>query len=321
MPEPAVEIRDVVKRYDGHTAVRGLSLTVPRGAVYGILGPNGAGKTTTIRMVLDIIEPDEGSINLFGVPNTTPGAIDRVGYLPEERGLYRRMQVRRVLRFLAELKGIGRREADRRIDSWLDRLGLRTADRDWGEAKVDDLSRGMQQKVQFIGALLHDPDMLILDEPFSGLDPINAQMLQDIVIELRRSGKTILFCTHMMGSAERLCDAVCIIAGGEKLIDGPVAQVREEHGGRRVALELTDGRVNGVAAVLADPTLVSRVDDANRVFDIELAPGADAQLLLRRLVESGASIARFELAQASLHRIFVERVGAATAAVEDSGNA
>ncbi|HEU6449829.1 MAG TPA: ATP-binding cassette domain-containing protein [Gemmatimonadaceae bacterium] len=321
MPEPAVEIRNVVKRYDGHTAVRGLSLTVPRGAVYGILGPNGAGKTTTIRMVLDIIEPDEGTIDILGVPNTAPGAIDRVGYLPEERGLYRRMQVRRVLRFLAELKGIGRREADRRIDGWLERLGLRTPERDWGNAKVDDLSRGMQQKIQFIGALLHDPELLILDEPFSGLDPINAQTLQDIVIELRRSGKTILFCTHMMGSAERLCDSVCIIAGGEKLIDGPLAKVREEHGGRRVALELADGRVNGVAKVLADRTLVNKVDEANRIFDIELAPGADAQELLRQLVNSGANIARFELAQASLHRIFVERVGAASSAEEDDTNA
>jgi len=321
MPDPAVEIRDVVKRYDGHTAVRGLSLTVPRGAVYGILGPNGAGKTTTIRMVLDVIAPDEGSINVLGVPNTTRGAIDRVGYLPEERGLYRRMQVRRVLRFLAELKGVGRHEADRRIDRWLDRLGLRTADRDWGDAKVDDLSRGMQQKVQFIGALLHDPDMLILDEPFSGLDPINAQMLQDIVMELRRNGKTILFCTHMMDSAERLCDSVCIIARGAKLVDGPIARVREEHGGRRVTLELTDGTANGVAAVLADRTLVHRVNDANRIFDIELAPDADPQRLLRRLVDAGASIARFELAQASLHRIFVERVGALDTSTEANDHA
>lgn len=311
MPTPAVEIRDVVKRYDGHTAVRGLSLVVPTGTVYGILGPNGAGKTTTIRMVLDIIAPDEGTISILGVPNTSPGAIDRVGYLPEERGLYRRMQVRRVLRFLAELKGLSRRDADRRIDQWLERLGLRTADRDWGDAKVDDLSRGMQQKVQFIGALLHDPDLLILDEPFSGLDPINAQALQDIVTELRRSGKTILFCTHMMDSAERLCDSVCIIAGGEKLLDGPLSEVRETHGGRRVALELNNGTDGRAAEVLADRSLISRVNDSNRVLDIELAPGADAQLLLRRLVGSGASIARFELAQASLHRIFVERVGAA----------
>jgi ABC-2 type transport system ATP-binding protein len=179
----------------------------------------------------------------------------------------------------------------------------------------------MQQKVQFIGALLHDPDMLILDEPFSGLDPINAQMLQDIVMELRRSGKTILFCTHMMDSAERLCDSVCIIAGGEKLLDGPVNQVREEHGGRRVALELSDGKVNGVATVLADRALVSKVDDANRVFDIELAPGADAQVLLKRLVETGANISRFELAQASLHRIFVERVGALHSAEGNNDNA
>lgn len=319
MPEPAVEIRNVVKRYDGHAAVRGLSLTVPRGTVYGILGPNGAGKTTTIRMVLDIIEPDEGSIEILGVPHTSPGAIDRVGYLPEERGLYRRMQVRRVLRFLAELKGIGRREADRRIDAWLDRLGLRTAERDWGQAKVDDLSRGMQQKVQFIGALLHDPDMLILDEPFSGLDPINAQTLQDIVLELRAKGKTIIFCTHLMDNAERLCDSVCIIARGQKVVDGPVARVKAEHGGRRLALELTDGTGREVAAILNDSALVAQLHGNNRNYEIELESGADPQLLLRRLVECGASIARFELGYPSLHRIFVERVGAADAVGVDDG--
>jgi ABC-2 type transport system ATP-binding protein len=319
MPSPAVEIREVVKRYEGHTAVSGLSLTVPTGAVYGILGPNGAGKTTTIRMVLDIIEPDEGSISVLGMPNSAPGAIDRVGYLPEERGLYRRMQVRRVLRFLAELKGLGRREADRRIDQWLERLGLRTAERDWGDAKVDDLSRGMQQKVQFIGALLHDPDLLILDEPFSGLDPINAQALQDIIIELRQQGKTIILCTHLMDNAERLCDSVCIIARGHEVVDGPVAQVKAEHGGRRVTLELNDGTASSVAGVLADPSLVGRLDGSNRNFEIELALGADAQILLRRLVGAGASIARFELGYPSLHRIFVERVGAAGAREANDG--
>ncbi len=165
----AIDIRGVVKRYDEHVAVRDLSLQVPRGSVYGLLGPNGAGKTTTIRMILDIIAPDGGTIALFGKPNTTKGALDRVGYLPEERGLYKKMQVRRVLLFLAELKGIPTAEASRRIDTWLDRLSLRTAEKDWGEAKVDELSRGMQQKVQFIATLLHDPDLVVLDEPFSGL--------------------------------------------------------------------------------------------------------------------------------------------------------
>ncbi|HEU4641227.1 MAG TPA: ATP-binding cassette domain-containing protein, partial [Gemmatimonadaceae bacterium] len=220
MPQFAVEIDRVVKRYAGHDAVRELSLRIPAGTVYGLLGPNGAGKTTTIRMILDIIAPDEGAIRILGVPNTTRGATDRAGYLPEERGLYRRMRVRRVLRFLAQLRGVPTRVADRRIDEWLERLGLRDAERDWGQAKVDDLSRGMQQKVQFIGALLHDPALLILDEPFSGLDPINAQAMKDIIVELKRAGKTVVLSTHLMDNAERLCDAVCIIARGEKVLDG-----------------------------------------------------------------------------------------------------
>src|SRR5688500_3536518 len=191
MSEPAIEIRSVTKRYQAHVAVRDLSLTVPRGAVYGLLGPNGAGKTTTLRMLLNIIIPDSGEIRLLGRSSRAPGTTDRIGYLPEERGLYRKMEVRRVLRFLAELKGVGAREADRRIDAWLDRLSLRTPEKDWGKAKVDELSRGMQQKVQFIGTLLHEPDLVILDEPFSGLDPINAQALKDTVVELKRQGRTV----------------------------------------------------------------------------------------------------------------------------------
>src|SRR5690606_32938672 len=186
-------------------------LNVPCGTVYGLLGPNGAGKTTTIRMLLNIIAPDTGQILLFGQPNVERGVIDRVGYLPEERGLYRKMEVRRVLRFLAELKGVPARQADARIDEWLDRLTLRTAEKDWGRAKVDELSRGMQQKVQFIATMLHDPELVILDEPFSGLDPVNAQALKDTVLDLRRRGKTVIFSTHLMDQAERMCDAVCII--------------------------------------------------------------------------------------------------------------
>jgi ABC-2 type transport system ATP-binding protein len=304
----AVDIQKVVKRFSGHTAVRGVSLQVPRGSVYGLLGPNGAGKTTTIRMILNIIEPDEGNILVFGVPNTTKGLTDRVGYLPEERGLYRKMQVRRLLRFLAELKGIPARVADGRISDWLERLGLRTAEKDWGLAKVDDLSRGMQQKVQFIGTLLHDPELVVLDEPFSGLDPINAQALKDTVVELRRSGKTVIFSTHLMDNAERLCDAVCIISRGEKVLDGRLSDVKEEHGSRHVALALESG--DGVAEILSDPRLVRRVDDSHRFFEIELADGSDPQELLRRVVASGARIQRFELMQPSLHQIFLERVGA-----------
>ncbi|MGQ0766462.1 MAG: ABC transporter ATP-binding protein [Gemmatimonadota bacterium] len=307
----AVDIRSVTKRYAAHVAVRDLSLQVPRGSVYGLLGPNGAGKTTTIRMLLNIIAPDEGTIEVLGAPNRQQGILDRVGYLPEERGLYRKMQVRRLLRFLAELKGVRGRDADSRIDEWLDRLSLRTSEKDWGSAKVDELSRGMQQKVQFIGTLLHDPELVILDEPFSGLDPINAQALKDTVLDLRRRGRTVIFSTHLMDNAERMCDSVCIIARGEKVLDGKVAEVRQSHGTSTIALGLAGSADESVSRVLADPKLVRRVDDSNRFFEVELADGADAQLLLRRVLETGAIVERFEKVQPSLHQIFLQKVGAA----------
>jgi ABC-2 type transport system ATP-binding protein len=321
MTDLALEIRGVSKRYAQHVAVRDLSLDVPRGAVYGLLGPNGAGKTTTIRMILDIIAPDTGTIRLLGQSNRGGAVLDRVGYLPEERGLYKKMEVRRVLKFLAELKGLDGRTASLRVEQWLERLSLKTAEKDWGNAKVDELSRGMQQKVQFIGTLLHDPDLVILDEPFSGLDPINAQALKDTVVELKRAGKTVIFSTHLMDNAERLCDSVCIIARGEKVLDGGVARVKEQHGGSHIALSLhgadNGGARDGVAAVLADRALVARADDQNRYFEIELAPGARPQQLLQRLVAAGADVERFELVRPSLHQIFLQKVGAANAGVEE----
>jgi ABC-2 type transport system ATP-binding protein len=310
MSDLAIDIRNVVKRYDEHLAVNDLSLAVPRGSVYGLLGPNGAGKTTTIRMLLNIIVPDSGTITLLGTPHRTKGLTDRIGYLPEERGLYKKMQVRRVLRFLAELKGVPAREAERRIDEWMVRLGLKTPERDWGLAKVDELSRGMQQKAQFIGTLVHDPDLVILDEPFSGLDPINAQALKDAIVELKSRGKTIIFSTHLMDNAERLCDSVCIIAHGRKVLDGGVAEVRKAHSGRMVALAVEGDSRDGLISVLSDRTLVARVDDHNRYYEVELATGADAQQLLRRVVDTGVAIQRFELVLPSLHQIFLERVGA-----------
>jgi ABC-2 type transport system ATP-binding protein len=310
MSDLAIDIRNVVKRYEQHVAVRDLSLAVPRGTVYGLLGPNGAGKTTTIRMILDIILPDSGTISILGRPNTDVGTLDRVGYLPEERGLYKKMQVRRVLQFLAELKGVKAALANQRINEWLERFSLSTADKNWGDAKVDELSRGMQQKVQFIAALLHDPEVVILDEPFSGLDPINAQALKDAVLDLRRRGKTVVFSTHIMDNAEKMCDAVAIISRGEKVLDGTVAGVKAAAGRRNIALALAGGAQNGVGEVLRDRSLVSKVDDSNNYFELELAPNADAQVLLRRLIDAGAAIERFELVQPSLHQIFLQRVGA-----------
>jgi ABC-2 type transport system ATP-binding protein len=327
MNDLAIDIQHVVKRYEAHVAIRELSLQVPRGSVYGLLGPNGAGKTTTIRMILDVIAPDSGTISLFGRPNRESGLLDRVGYLPEERGLYKKMQVRRVLQFLAELKGVNARVAAARIDEWLVRFGLVVGDRNWGDAKVDELSRGMQQKVQFIAALLHDPDLVILDEPFSGLDPINSQALKDTVLELKQRGKTVVFSTHVMDNAEKMCDSVCIIARGEKVLDGSVADVKAAHGGRNVALSLlgpgahgSDSGENGIGSVLGDRRLVQKFDDTNRFFEIELAPGGDAQLLLRRLIAAGASIERFELVSPSLHQIFLQRVGASGVETGMSGH-
>ena len=310
MSDLAIDIRNIAKRYDQHVAVRDLSLEVPRGAVYGLLGPNGAGKTTTIRMILNIIIPDSGSITLFGQPHLDAGVTDRIGYLPEERGLYKKMQVRRVLKFLAELKGVSSHDADKRIDYWMRRFDLKTAEKDWGLSKIDELSRGMQQKVQFIGTLIHDPDLIILDEPFSGLDPVNAQALKDTIVDLKARGKTVIFSTHLMDNAERLCDSVCIIAHGDKVLDGAVADVKAAHGNRVVALAVASESRQQVAHVLADRALVSRVDDQNRFYEIQLAAGADAQALLKRVVDTGATIQRFELVQPSLHQIFLEKVGA-----------
>ena len=312
----AIDIRGVTKRYEEHVAVRDLSLRVPRGSVYGLLGPNGAGKTTTIRMLLDIMRPDAGSISIFGRSNTESGLLNKVGYLPEERGLYRKMQVRNVLRFLAELKGLSASDADQRIGEWLERFGLTTKEHDWGKSKVDELSRGMQQKVQFISTLLHDPDLVVLDEPFSGLDPINAQALKDAVVDLKRRGKTVIFSTHVMENAERMCDSVCIIARGEKVLDGTVSDVKASYGKRNVALSLGDGAQNGVGEILRDRRLIDRMDDNNRFFEIELAQNADPQELLQRLVGAGARIERFELITPSLHQIFLDRVGAANAGIE-----
>ena len=320
MTDLAVDISNVTKRFQEHVAVRDLNLRVPRGVVYGLLGPNGAGKTTTIRMILNIIAPDGGTIRVFGRPHLEYGVTDRIGYLPEERGLYKKMQVRRVLRFLGELKGMNGGDAERRGIEWLERLGLKTPEKDWGLSKIDELSRGMQQKVQFIAALIHDPDLVILDEPFSGLDPINAQALKDTIVELKQRGKTVIFSTHVMETAERMCDAVCIIARGEKVLDGAVAHVKADHGSRNVALVLQDAGRAGASQVLRDRSLVARVDDANRAFEIELAPDADAQQLLRRLVEAGAVIERFELVHPSLHQIFLQRVGATNVgSIEASG--
>jgi len=304
MSTTVVEVRNVTKRYGTYTAVRDLSLMVPRGAVYGLLGPNGAGKTTTIRMIMSIIMPDEGKIALFGSQGSGKDLSQRIGYLPEERGLYRKMKVIDLLVFLAEIKGVERRTAKQGALEWLERLGLA----DWALKKADDLSKGMQQKGQFISTVLHKPELLILDEPFAGLDPVNSQVMKDTVVELARGGTTILFSTHIMEHAEKLCSAVCIIARGAKVVDGPLAEVKRRHGGSHLIVAAE--RAAALDAVLSDRRLVARADDYGNYAELELAPGAEPQRILQALVQGGVSVSRFEIAEPTLHKIFIDLAGA-----------
>jgi ABC-2 type transport system ATP-binding protein len=306
--EPIVQLDGITKRFAGHVAVQGLSLTVPRGAVYGLLGPNGAGKTTTIRMLMDIILPDEGTVRLFGDDRGGRHHSAKIGYLPEERGLYKKMKVRDALVFLAETKGVRRAVAQQKADEWLDRLDLGQ----WKLRKVEELSKGMQQKVQFIATMLHEPALLILDEPFAGLDPINTQELKDVIVHLSRAGATVVFSTHQMDVAERICDHVCIIAAGRKVLDGALSDVKRMHGGTHVAVAFEDGQ-ELAAPIISDRTIVAKADDYGGYAELALVDGVEPQALLERLVRSSARLRRFEHIEPSLNRIFLDKVGAANA--------
>lgn len=292
------------KTYGPTVAVDALDLVVPAGSTFALLGPNGSGKTTTIRMILRIQEPDAGEVRLFGGP-VDSGRLDRVGYLPEERGLYPKMTVGDVLVFLAELKGIPPKEGRPRVERWLERVDL--ADRI--DDRVQGLSKGMQQKLQFIAAVVHEPELVILDEPFSGLDPINQQALRDIVADLRREGRTILFSTHIIEHAERLCDHVCILARGRAVAMGPVNEVKRQHGERYVALVLETRSEAAEAAIREAPGVDGATHDG-ATFEIRLAEGADPKALLRHLVDRGVDLRRFEVMDPSLHQVFLERAGA-----------
>jgi ABC-2 type transport system ATP-binding protein len=289
----------VTKRFDDFTAVNDLSLAVRAGRIFGIIGPNGAGKTTTIRMIVNITAPDEGRIELFG--QQMSGALqNRIGYLPEERGLYKKMKIADQLRFFGELKNITGRAADEAIDRWLARVKLS----EWKQKKADELSKGMQQKIQFIAAVMHDPDLLILDEPFSGLDPVNVELLKEIVLELKAEGKTIIFSTHQMETAEKLCDDICMINRSRKVLDGSLRQIKQSFGRNSIAL-----RLEGGDAVLEDRTLITKVERHSDELEALLAAGADAQELLKRLIEAGARVLKFELVEPSLNDIFIAKVG------------
>jgi len=295
---PTLELRNLRKTFDGAKAVDGVSLSVPAGTTFGLLGPNGAGKTTTIRMLMDIIGPDEGEVEVFGHPRTRAD-LDRIGYLPEERGLYRKMTVREQLIYLGQLHGLPKKALGARADDWLERLGL--ANR--AKSKVEELSKGMQQKIQLAGTLIHEPELLVLDEPFSGLDPINQGLFKDLLAAHTAAGKTLLFSTHVMEQAEKLCDHIALIAGGRVVLAGELAAIKRARGADRYRL-VADGDLERVATLPG----VAAVAAKNGSVELTASPGIDGAVLLRELV-SFLSVREFRSAEPTLEEIFVEVVG------------
>lgn len=293
-----LRVENATKRFGDFTAVEDLSFEVKAGRVFGFLGPNGAGKTTTIRMIVGITAPDEGKITLFG-ENFSGDLQNRIGYLPEERGLYKKMKILDQLRYFVALKNVPQKEADKRIDFWLERMNLG----EWKKKKTTDLSKGMQQKVQFISTVLHNPDLLILDEPFSGLDPINVEFLIEVISEFKTQDKTIIFSTHLMETAERLCNDILLINKSRKVVSGTLREVKASYGKNLIAL-----RAAGGENVLEDKALVSKIIEHADEKELQLAENADAQVLLRKLVESGAIVTKFEQIEPSLNDIFIEKI-------------
>jgi ABC-2 type transport system ATP-binding protein len=288
----AITIRNVTKRFSGVVAVNDLDLNVPSGSLYGFIGPNGSGKTTTLRMIMHILLPDQGEIEVLGERDTR-AARDRVSYLPEERGLYKRMSVRRLLRYYGLLKGARQPDLDRSITHWLERLGLA----DWIDKRVEALSKGMAQKVQFIASVLNRPELLILDEPFSGLDPVNAEVIKDAVLDLKKAGTTVVFSTHDMSVAERLCDRIFMIFKGRKVLDGTLDEIQSLYGYDTIRLRTEDGMdaLHGLDGI-------DEVNDQGNFQEVTLR--GDPQALLAVLI-SRTRINLFEVARPSLHDIFV----------------
>jgi ABC-2 type transport system ATP-binding protein len=293
----AIVLDRVRKSFGDFVAVNDISLRIPRGSIYGFLGPNGAGKTTTIRMMMSIFYPDSGSISILGQPNSE-AIKDRLGYLPEEKGLYKNMKAIDLVAYFGRLKGMTNADARRKGRELLQQFGLG----EWIEAKCKALSKGMGQKVQLLATLMHDPELVILDEPFSGLDPVNTEVVRDLILQMKREGKTVLFSTHVMEHAEQICDHVVLINKGRVLIDGPITQVRAS-GGSTIQLDY-----DGDGAVLKTLTGVTRVNDAGKHAEFVLAKGTDADDLLKQIV-GRVKVRRFDTREASLHEIFVRSVG------------
>ena len=298
---PAVVLRGVTKKYGDFTAVDDVDLEVPRGSIYGFLGPNGAGKTTTIRMILDIVKPTHGSITVLGADSALK-VRNRIGYLPEEKGLYKKMKAWAIVAYFAELKGIAKKEAKNRAYALLEKYGLK----DFADAKCETLSKGMGQKVQVLASIAHRPEFVILDEPFSGLDPANQQVLEGVIRDLRDQGSTVVFSTHVMSHAERMCDRILLIARAKKIFDGTMPEARaliprqvRLSGPAREVLE----RLPGVAAV------TPLEDGGGTRFELRMAGDAHPQELLRHCFREGIELASFEHHEPTLHEVFLHLVG------------
>jgi ABC-2 type transport system ATP-binding protein len=312
MSATAIELRGVTKTFGKLTAVDRLDLTIPRGALYGFIGPNGAGKTTAIRMIMSILLPDSGELRVLG-KSSALDAKDRIGYLPEERGLYRKMKVAAYLMFIAKLKGVPERGLKERVYSAIERIGLKGVEL----KRCEELSKGMSQKIQILAAIIHEPDLLILDEPFSGLDPVSTRLLKDLILAQHARGATVLFSTHVMPQAEEICDHVVMIHRGHKVLDDPVRTILRSHDSRALTFEPLDGPVD-VGALNALPE-VERCIAANGHYEVALRDGANAAAAMRSVL-AVVPAARIELKRRSLEDVFVSIVaGSASSSVAAGG--
>ena len=295
----ALEVKDLTKRFNSLVAVDHASFEVPEGSIFGLIGRNGAGKTTTIRMMMNIYLPDEGDVVLRGV-KIGQEFKNQVGYLPEERGLYKKMKVLETLLYFAELKGKSGREVQKNAEKYLKRFDLF----DRRLSKVEDLSKGNQQKMQFISTILHDPEFIILDEPFSGLDPVNTNLLKDIILEMKQRGKIIIFSTHLMDFAEKMCDHIVMIDHGKIILKGSLAGIKSKYGQRNVSLTHA-----GDISFLKDNPIVEKIEDFGNSTGIKVKEANQTQQLLKLLVDRGVPIKKFDANEISLHEIFIELAG------------
>ncbi len=303
-----LELNKIRKEYEDQVAVDSLSLEIPKGVIYGIIGPNGAGKTTTIRMVMNITVPDSGEI-LFENKHVDDTFRDRVGYLPEERGLYKKMTLSEVVTYMAALKDYPKSKVKEKLDYWLKRVDLI----DYKDKKVEELSKGMQQKLQFITTIIHEPDIIILDEIFSGLDPINIEIIKDILLDLKREGKTILFSTHVMEQAEKLCDNLCMISGGQKVLDGTLADVKSRFGKNSIQIN-----IDGDGKFIKELPGVKSFTEYNNYIEIKIDENSDTNQILKSVADK-VMVKRFEIVEPSLYEIFIETAKADPADFNGNG--